>query len=160
MFKPRDERDTVYVNRDDARHPLSAFSRHAFELDGAEWPSAEHYYQAMKFTDAELQARIRAASDPAEARKQARQFARRHKRALRKDWEKMKRVIMTRAIYIKCRTHAEVAAALLATGEAELVDNSQYDYYWGAGRDFRGGNHFGRLLMDVRARLREERTAG
>lgn len=156
MFKPRDERDTVYVNRDDARHPLSTFSRHAFELDGAEWPSVEHYYQAMKFTDPELQARIRAAGDPTEARKLARQFARRHKRALRKDWEKMKRVIMTRAIYIKCRTHAEVAAALLATGEAELVDNSQYDYYWGTGRDFRGGNHFGEVLMGIRSKLREE----
>jgi len=65
-------------------------------------------------------------------------------------------VIMTRALYTKCRTHPEVAERLLSTGEARLVENSQYDYFWGCGRDHRGHNTYGQVLMDVRSRLREE----
>jgi ribA/ribD-fused uncharacterized protein len=63
---------------------------------------------------------------------------------------------MTRAVYTKCRTHPEVAARLLATGDRRLVENNSYDYYWGCGRDRRGDNHYGRVLMNVRARLRQE----
>ena len=34
-------------------------------------------------------------------------------RKVRKDWSKRRRVIMTRAVYTKCRTHADVAERLL-----------------------------------------------
>jgi ribA/ribD-fused uncharacterized protein len=64
--------------------------------------------------------------------------------------------MMTRAVYTKCRAHPEVAERLLATGDAKLVENSQYDYFWGCGRDRRGHNTYGKVLMDVRSRLREE----
>jgi ribA/ribD-fused uncharacterized protein len=64
---------------------------------------------------------------------------------------------MTRGIYIKCRTHKEAADALLETGDQKIVESSQYDYYWGCGRDGRGHNTYGRVLMAVRDKLREER---
>ena len=64
--------------------------------------------------------------------------------------------MMTRAVYIKCRTHEEVAAALLATGDQQIVESSQYDYYWGCGRDGRGHNAFGKVLMAVRDKLKQE----
>ena len=64
---------------------------------------------------------------------------------------------MTRGIYIKCRTHTEVADALLATGDQKIVESSQYDYYWGCGRDGRGHNTYGNVLMAVREKLQKER---
>ena len=34
---------------------------------------------------------------------------------------------------------------------------SGYDYFWGSGRDMRGKNNFGKVLMGVRDKLRSER---
>ena len=70
--------------------------------------------------------------------------------------KKMKEVIMTRGIYIKCRTHAEAANRLIATDEQKIIENSQFDYFWGCGRDGRGHNTFGKVLMAVRDKLRQE----
>ena len=43
-----------YLSRNDVNHPLSSCSKLGFELDGAQWPSVEHYYQGMKFEAGEL----------------------------------------------------------------------------------------------------------
>lgn len=53
MFFDKKELDLLTLSREDAKHPLASYSKHAFDLDGFEWPSVEHYYQAMKFDDAE-----------------------------------------------------------------------------------------------------------
>lgn len=142
----------VYVAMRDATNVLSACSRHGFELDGAEWPSVEHYYQAMKFEDAELRERIRGAAHPAEAGK----LAKKYRRSMRADWNALRRTVMTRGVYTKCRMHAEAAAALRATGELKIVETSQYDYFWGCGRDGRGRNAYGEVLMAVRDKLGRE----
>jgi ribA/ribD-fused uncharacterized protein len=143
----------LYVSRSDPLNPLSSYSKHGFELDDAEWPSVEHYYQAAKFESAELRKSILEVDHPAKAEK----LAKKNKKAMRKDWEQVRETYMTRGIYIKCRTHNEVAEALLATGDQNIVESSQYDYYWGCGRDGRGHNTFGKVLMAVRDKLQEER---
>lgn len=154
IFKPRAD-NVVYLSRTDANEPLSSYSRHGFDLDGLHWPSVEHYFQAMKSEDAALRARVAATQHPREARRVGR--SRRVK--LRKDWKKVRRVIMTRAVYTKCKTHPEVAKVLLATGDNPLVALNSYDYYWGCGRDGRGHNTYGVVLMDVRDKLREEQLS-
>ena len=63
---------------------------------------------------------------------------------------------MTRGVYRKCRTSDDAATALLGTGERRIIETSQYDYYWGCGRDTRGLNTYGKVLMQVRERLRGE----
>ena len=141
-----------YVSRDDVHHPLSAWSKFGFELDGVEWPSVEHYYQAMKFEPGELRESIRSADHPGEASK----LAKANRKRVRKDWSKVREVMMTRAVYTKCRAHQAVTDALLATGDQEIVENSMFDYFWGCGRDGRGNNAFGKVLMAVRDKLREE----
>ena len=152
MTGPGNDADAIYLSRTDATEPLSSFSRFGFFLDDAEWPSVEHYFQAMKFEDPAYREQIRSAQHP----KKARKLGRSRFRKPRRDWKKIRRVIMTRAVYIRCRTHPEVAARLLETGERRLVESNAYDYYWGCGRDRRGNNTFGEVLMDVRRKLREE----
>ncbi len=143
----------VYVSRNDPLDLLSSYSKHGFELDGASWPSVEHYYQAMKFESDGLRKAIMDAGHPAKAE----ELAVKNKKAIRKDWKQVKEIYMTRGIYIKCRTHTEAADALLATGGQRIVETSQYDYYWGCGRDGRGHNIYGKVLMAVRDKLQKER---
>jgi len=146
----------VFLSRTDVNETLSTYSRHGFELEGVYWPSVEHYFQGMKFENPDEQEKVRLAKHP----RQARRLGRRRFVRIRKDWSKMRRVIMTRASYTKCRTHPEVARRLLETGDKALVETTQYDYFWGCGRDRRGRNIYGAVLMDVRQKLREELSAG
>ncbi len=149
---PPDDTEAIYFSRSDIFNDLGTFSHHSFLLDDNEWPSVEHYYQAMKFGDAQYRERIRQSDHPRKARKLGR--SRWKKR--RRDWQQVKVTVMTRAVYIKCRTYPEIAAQLLATGSNMLVENSNYDYFWGCGRDRRGENMYGKVLMNVRDKLREE----
>ena len=140
------------VSRGDVNDLLSSFSKHGFKLEDREWPSVEHYFQAMKFDDADYQEKIRLAEHP----KKARKLGRTRRKKLRRDWSKVRTVIMTRGLYTKCKAHPEVAEALLNTGDIHIQENSLYDYFWGTGRDARGKNAYGQVLMNIRAKLREE----
>mgnify|MGYP001545149097 FL=1 len=154
MFSSKPD-DRYYVARTDVNSPLSAYSKYGFELDGAEWPSVEHYYQGMKFEEAELRESIRSAYHP----KNASRLAKANKKLVRKDCSKVRQVMMTRAVYTQCRTHQHVADLLLATGDKQIVETSTYDYDWGCGRDGRGHNTFGKVLMSVRDKLKQEQES-
>jgi ribA/ribD-fused uncharacterized protein len=147
-----DKSEKYTLSHLDPTHPLASYSKHRFELDGTEWPSVEHYYQAMTFEDEAYREQIRTTPHPADATK----LGKSKKHGCRKDWDKVKETYMTRGTYIKCRTHPEVAEALLATGDMKIIETSQYDYYWGCGRDTRGHNVYGKVLMNVRGQLKSE----
>jgi ribA/ribD-fused uncharacterized protein len=106
----------------------------------------------MKFEEGEIRESIRSSDHPAEASK----LAKANKKLVRKDWSQVRQVMMTRAVYTKCRTHREIADLLLSTGDKHIVESTMYDYYWGVGRDGRGHNVFGIVLMAVRDKLTEE----
>ena len=44
----------------------------------------------------------------------------------------------------------------METEEKDLAERGFTDYFWGCGRDGRGDNHYGKLLMRVRDKLRQE----
>ena len=146
--------DAIFFSRSDVNEPLGTFSHYGFELDDFYWPSVEHYYQGMKFENLEHRALVQQADHPLKARKIGRSW----RKKLRKDWRSVREVIMTRAVYTRCKTHPELASLLLDTGDRSLVENSQYDYFWGCGRDRRGENTYGKVLMKVRAKLLSENT--
>lgn len=146
--------DSIYLSMHDSAESLSRTAVTPFILDEQTWPTVEHYYQSMKFADNTIHHQILTLATPAEVSKFADSWLRKFK--IRKDWSKVKTTIMTRAIYIKCRTHREITEKLLSTADKILVENSQFDYFWGCGRDKRGHNHFGKVLMNVRDKLKEE----
>ncbi|MBO0778870.1 MAG: NADAR family protein [Ktedonobacteraceae bacterium] len=129
---------------------FSNFSRHGVDLDGAWWPTVEHYFQAQKFAGTPYVEKIRIAFTP----KQAAEMGRNRKLPLRADWEQVKDGIMLKAVRRKFELHVELREILLSTEEEELVENAPGDYYWGCGADGSGQNKLGKILMQVRASLR------
>ncbi len=148
--------NTIYVSRYDENDPLGSYSAHGFELEERNWPTVEHYYEAMKFVDVEYQEKIRNADSPAIANELG--HDKKQKRV--KDWKKNRMLMMIRAIYTKCKTYPHIAERLIETGNDMLMENSQYDYYWGCGRDRLGHNTYGKVLINVRKKLQEEEKQG
>lgn len=136
---------------DSAYACFSNYSRHPFSLDGKQWGSAEHFFQAQKFAGTEHERLIRFAESPAAAARMGRS----RNRPLRSDWEEVKVGIMRRAITTKFATHADIRAILLATGDEEIIEDSTDDDFWASGADGSGQNMTGKILMEVRARLRK-----
>ena len=136
---------------------FSNFSPHGIQMQGTYWPTVEHYYQAQKFVgsvDAVIIPIIQAAETPEEAAA----LGRCHTRQLRSDWEIVKTTVMREAVLKKFLTHLEIKEILLATGNETLVENSPNDYFWGCGAEETGQNHLGKILMSVRAEIRQSRV--
>ena len=129
---------------------FSNFSRHSLFLKGKRWPTSEHYFQAQKFAGTEHEEEIRRANKPMLAANMGRD----RKRPLRRDWEGVKDRIMLDAVRAKFTQHDDLKAVLLGTGDAQLVEHTANDDYWGDGGDGSGKNRLGQILMQVREELR------
>ena len=110
---------------------FSNFSRHPVTLGGRQWPTTEHYFQAQKFAGTPHEGEVRRAQRPMLAARLGRSRA----RPLRKDWETVKDDLMRAAVEAKAS-------------------------YWGCGPDGKGRNQLGKILMEVREKLRAEAAAG
>lgn len=132
---------------------FSNFSPHPIVLDGKQWPTTEHYFQAQKFAgtgnDAYMED-IRKAKSPMIAAR----LGRSRKVKIRRDWEAVKDQVMYRAVLAKFTAHADCRERLLSTGDADLVEETTNDYYWGCGTTGTGKNRLGQILVKVRAELR------
>jgi ribA/ribD-fused uncharacterized protein len=131
---------------------FSNFSRHLVKLDGEEWPTSEHYFQAKKFEGTSHETEIRKASSAMEAAKMGRE----RKRPLRSDWEKVKDDVMRKVVRAKFTQHKSLLKTLLSTGDAVLVEHTKNDRYWGDGGDGTGKNMLGKILMEIREELKNE----
>jgi len=120
---PNQTEDNFYFSMNDADELLSRNSAHSIKLDDKEWPSVEHYFQAMQFESTAYQEKIRTAADSEQAIKLGKTWFKKKRR----DLKQVRTVLMTRALYIKCRTYPH-----------------------------RGHNHYGKVLMNVRDKLLSE----
>ena len=131
---------------------LSNFHRTPFEWQGQVWNTAEAAFQAQKTLDAFERERIRQASSPAAAKRLGRRVD------LRPDWEHVKDDVMHSILVAKFAV-PELRDALLATGDAELVEGNTWgDAYWGVHRG-RGLNRLGQTLMCIRDDIRRRAAA-
>jgi ribA/ribD-fused uncharacterized protein len=144
---------------------LSNFYEAAIELDGETWRSTEFYYQAQKSFSSEYRDAIRNANSPGHAKRLA-SDPRRSKKArkgswfkgrleqMRADWNDVRTSVMEHALAAKFGQNPHLRQLLLETGDAEIVEDSAYDDYWGVGPNGEGRNQLGHLLMQLRAELR------
>lgn len=165
---PADNR-ILYFKRDREMFEFLSHSYRApIQLDGDTWPTVEHYYQAQKSLDPTYRQAVRDASTPSKAKRLAaspnaplrisgQSWFRKNGTLPRSDWDEVKLEIMRRADHAKFSQHAALAEQLLATGDAELIEATPSDAYWGIGRDGQGLNWAGRVLMEIRQGLRTGR---
>lgn len=151
VFFTQSAEDAHCINMKDPDEPLGRVALRSFELEGVTWPTAEHYLQAMRFEREADREAVRQAPTLERARKLAGGWFKKK----RPNWKAEQPVLMSRALYTQCLTYPEMAQALLDTGDQVLLEDSQFDYYWGIGRDRRGDNHYGQVLMNIRERLRQ-----
>ncbi|MBV8888843.1 MAG: NADAR family protein [Alphaproteobacteria bacterium] len=161
-----DDNCILYFGRDrDAFRFLSHFWPAPITLDGESWPTVEHYYQAQKSDNHGYRQAIRAALTPGQAKRLAappgaprrvshHSWFRAHGREPRVDWDAVKLDVMRRADHAKFAQNPDLAELLLATADAELIEDSPSDRFWGTGRDGQGLNWAGRVLMEVRDSLK------
>ena len=131
--------------------------------DTVEWPTVEHFYQAQKFSGvdnqvaAEALERIRTAGSPESAARVGRTLQRTSPELIRADWNIVKEDVMRNALRAKLTRHNLVRELLLSSrtgaGAMEVLEDSPCDPVWGVGRDGKGGNLLGKLLMELRDEL-------
>jgi len=130
---------------------FSSFRVHWNEID---WMTAEHAYQAAKFTDPVVIEVIKNARSAHDAKK----IARAHDKERRPDWDEIKLSVMESILRAKLHQYIHIQKRLLATDGAEIVEDSSADSFWGCGPDGKGLNHCGKIWMKLRGELikREE----
>jgi ribA/ribD-fused uncharacterized protein len=129
---------------------LSNFWPVEVQFDGEIYPSVEHGYQAAKCLELSARDEIRRAARPGKAKKLG------GRGQVRPDWEQIRVEVMRELVRQKFVSHRDLAEMLLATENAELVEENTWgDTFWGV-CDGAGENRLGRILMDVREEIRLE----
>ena len=122
---------------------------------GITYPTVEHYFQAQKTINIAERVAIADAETPGRAKRMGRNVALRH------DWEAIKIDVMRQGLEMKFQD-TNLRARLLETGSMPLVEgNVWHDNIWGdcqCGRcvNAPGRNILGKLLMDLRERVRTQ----
>jgi len=147
----------------DENGALSNFAPFPVRIDGVDWLTVEHYYQAQKFAGVDSKiARdamedIRLSESPEGAAKIGRSVQVKHPECVRSDWESAKLDVMRRALVEKLTTYEGPRSLLLnsvcADGRQRVIEKSPMDAVWGAGRDGTGRNLLGVLLQEIREEL-------
>jgi len=89
-------------------------------LDERTWPTAEHYYQANKFINPE---KVKAIAKVASA-EEAYRLGNRWFQRKRPNFESLRPVIMTRALYTKACMYEPLRQFLLDSGDQPIVETS------------------------------------
>lgn len=126
---------------------LSNFCVCSVVLDGETYITTEHAYQAAKTLDITERNEIRQCKTPGMAKKLGKYLT------VRDDWDDIKISVMTDLLEQKF-SKPEFYQLLISTGDNEIVEgNSWNDYFWGV-CDGIGSNHLGKIIMDIREKLR------
>ena len=122
---------------------LSNFYATTVLLDGVEYPTVEHAYQAAKTLDLSEREHVRSAPSPAVAKERGRQVT------IRPDWDDRKAAVM-RDLLAQKFSDPVLRKRLAATAPLELIEGNTWgDRFWGV-YEGQGENWLGRLLMEIR----------
>ncbi|MFD9572828.1 NADAR family protein [Streptomyces sp. NPDC059982] len=115
------------------------------------YPSVAHAYWARSVAEPQARSAVLAAESGAKARTAAAAAGR------REGWEQVRTAVMGRLLRAKYEQHPDLAAILLATGDATLLYDDAASGFWGENGG-RGRNWTGRLLELVRSELLIEQS--
>jgi ribA/ribD-fused uncharacterized protein len=143
---------------------LSNFFPAVIVFQGVTYRTSEHFFNAHKTVDPAKRGKIVAAATPAEAKRLGGPPARGGiVDDLRPDWDEVFRYhAMQTALELKFGQHPMLARLLQETGDVRLIEgNTWHDTHWGVcichQHGGRGDNHLGRMLMELRESIRQER---
>lgn len=159
LFHGADESKGEYRN-------FSNMSEHRIAVDGGEFPTVEHYFQAMKakeFKDDEIYEKI----IKAKSAKAAKALGKKVKGFEKEVWDAKRDDIMRLGIRTKFVQHPELRKQLQETGERMIGEADARNTYWGIGTSqtsekskhpdkWRGQNKIGKIMMDLRKEFTEE----
>lgn len=121
--------------------------------------TSEALFQAIKFSHLpEVQKEIIEQKSPIIVYRKKKKYEKLGK--MRPDWEDVKVDVMRWCLHVKLAQNWEkFSALLLETGERPIVEKSDHDDFWGAKmvdeQTLRGMNMLGRLLMELREKVKE-----
>jgi len=142
-----------FYNKEDSYYAFSNFSEYPVFYENEEYRTAEHLFQSLKFQDKKDAERVRRCRTAREASKVAQSMQTR----IRKDWisRRVNVAAMQQVLICKFSQNEALADLLLSTGNAKIFQDSPTDSFWGTGKDGKGQNQLGVLLMETRSTLRE-----
>ncbi|KAG5642903.1 hypothetical protein DXG03_001910 [Asterophora parasitica] len=150
---PRPRQRVLFYHKHDPHYGFTNFSEHPVVYKGKTYPTSEHLFQSFKFQEHRpgLADHIRTCSErPSAAFSEARRF----QPEVRPDWKHVNIEKMDITLEHKFTQHLDLKEELLATGDAELVEDSDKDAFWGVGADGKGRNELGKALERLREKLR------
>lgn len=147
----------LFYHAHDPYYGFTNFSPDPVEYHGKTYPTSEHLFQSLKFLPhrPELAEHMRTCSKrPRVVFDEAHRFS----PEARPDWLKVRIEMMDLALWHKFTQNTNLKDELLSTGDAELVEDSDKDAFWGVGPDGKGGNQLGKALQRLRTKLRDAST--
>lgn len=133
---------------------FSNFALFPITINEVIWPSSEHYYQAQKFFDLNLQEKVRAAETPYLAA----QIGRDPQLPMREDWDEVKDGVMLIALHAKFGQYKVLQDLLLSTNNTHIYEHTKNDCYWADCGDRTGKNMLGQQLMLIRDEFKNNVT--
>lgn len=128
---------------------LSNWSAHSIVVDEVEYKTVDHAYHAAKFDDPKIKLKVSEANSPLTAKKVANDFLHLQKQLTQED----KIELMKKLNILKANQHKEVRDALIKSGDAEIIEDSPFDDFWGIGANGKGRNEMGKIWMEIRAQM-------
>lgn len=135
---------------------LSNLWRRQVVFEEQRFSSAEHAYQYGKPMEPKVAEWLMQAPYPSLVAQLAHHL---FKWQVRSDWNQNKVERMRAVLRAKFEQNPHLGLKLVQTGNAELIEASRTDTFWGIGKNGKGQNMLGRLLMQLRAELRRRRDA-
>ncbi|MBT6047711.1 MAG: NADAR family protein [Candidatus Scalindua sp.] len=129
---------------------FSNFAHSPITIEGIEYPTVEHAFQAHKTFNNTIRKEIAQLKTPGKSKRAG------NKVNLRPDWEEVKYDIMVMCLREKFKIDL-YKKILLCTQDAELIEDAAEwnDAIWGIGKNGKGTNLLGKALMKVRKELKE-----
>lgn len=148
-FKNTDTEIYFLNPKDSSFGNLSSYADTPFVLEGIKWKTFEHYYQATKFIGRGTYTRILKCSTPLEAAK----IGNNPRFKPNEGWDDSRDNLMYQGLMAKFLQNSSCAEQLMNTEEKSLYYVSPHDSYLGTGKDGKGENKLGKMLVDIRNKL-------